>query len=567
MTKHHTRSYSAKLLADFHNRVLEGSVHLDPRRIAQRIFASKPQGATGAYAFKWSYLEQEILSKYCGPATTSPDVRAKRAIDKMMTANERCAETNERLRTEPKPVWFERARCIALRIIGDPTDLLSSPEFALRACFSSGAAVGFPRRRSDVFYKYGPMNTVTERALPYAKRLLRGTPLWDAHLRVVDGNVVFTVPKKEDIDRAAAKEPGMNSALQRSVGSYIRAQLKRHGIDLNDQSINRSLARKGSIDGSLATIDLSAASDSISTRLVYELLGDRWFHLLSDLRSPKGDLGRFGGKVDWHLLSTMGNGYTFELESLIFFAICKACSEFVLNSPRSPVVSVYGDDIIVESACANEVLSGLSWCGFTPNPDKTFTEGPFRESCGGHYYLGVDVKPIYIRKPIDTPQRLIWLLNALRSWASDEDGWCDPSLYDLWLDLRRLYLPPEFLGGRNLDSISEAVSPEYPRYSFRRRLARTKIDGPCAILRYFQYNSEVRALTDRVYGSTLLQDYMDTNDPAAEAVTDWRSISRIGNREFCEMQTYDPTLVRFALFPQEADFAGAAVITSMGSSG
>jgi hypothetical protein len=85
----------------------------------------------------------------------------------------------------------------------------------------------------------------------------------------------------------------------------------------------------------------------------------------------------------------MGNGFTFELESLIFFAIASCSCD-------AGIVSVYGDDIIVPSQYATDVMKNLEMCGFSLNWDKSFIDGPFRESCGGDYFEGFDIRPVYV---------------------------------------------------------------------------------------------------------------------------------------------------------------------------
>jgi len=191
--------------------------------------------------------------------------------------------------------------------------------------------------------------------------------------------------------------------IQKGIGNYFRKCLRTHNINLNDQSINRSLAREGSITGKLATLDLSSASDSVSMGLVALLLPECWCTLLDSVRSPVTIID--GDEHLNHMYSSMGNGFTFELESLLFFAITKACCYF--RGSRG-VVSVYGDDIICPTDVVPELTYALSFFGFSVNSEKSYDSGPFRESCGGHYYDGFDITPFYIRKPI-----LDWMTSSM----------------------------------------------------------------------------------------------------------------------------------------------------------
>jgi hypothetical protein len=91
----------------------------------------------------------------------------------------------------------------------------------------------------------------------------------------------------------------------------------------------------------------------------------------------------------YHKFSSMGNGCTFGLESLIFAAAARAVG--------SRDFCVYGDDIIIETELYEPLVTLLSALGFTTNSEKSFNQGPFRESCGVDAYLGTDITPFYVR--------------------------------------------------------------------------------------------------------------------------------------------------------------------------
>lgn len=233
----------------------------------------------------------------------------------------------------------------------------------------------------------------------------------DYRTKIVHGNRFTTVPKDFSKDRGICVEPSLNVYYQLGVGGHIRSRLKRlAGIDLElGQELHRFSARKSSVDGSHATIDLSNASDTVCVEIVRLLLPDDWFELLSSLRSPKTLF-----KQRWHKLekfSSMGNGYTFELETLIFLSLILAVCE--RESVSSETVMVYGDDLIVPSGISNQVITLLKLCGFTPNVKKTFSEGPFRESCGGDFFGGVDVRPHFQKKDPDSAEVLMGFANGL----------------------------------------------------------------------------------------------------------------------------------------------------------
>jgi len=151
----------------------------------------------------------------------------------------------------------------------------------------------------------------------------------------------------------------------------------------------------------------------VSKKLVELLLPKEWFDILDTLRSPMTFVD--GKWIHLSKFSSMGNGFTFELESLIFSAISmEAC--FLSNVDAIPGVNlwVFGDDIILPSEASATMLTLLRFFGFTPNKGKTFTSGPFRESCGGDYFGGVAVRPHNLEDEPYEPADWIALANGIR---------------------------------------------------------------------------------------------------------------------------------------------------------
>lgn len=206
---------------------------------------------------------------------------------------------------------------------------------------------------------------------------------------ILPGGRYDTVPKTVLTDRSILVEPRLNSFLQKRIGLQLRGLLKRVDVDLNDQSRNQILAGMAHQVG-LATIDLESASDTVSRRVVELLLPPDWYEILDDLRS-KWYLDDQKVWVRLEKFSSMGNGFTFELESLIYWAIASAVSEISFHS----IVGVYGDDIIVHQDCVPLLREVLAFLGFSVNATKSFWEGNFFESCGKHYFGGYDVTPAY----------------------------------------------------------------------------------------------------------------------------------------------------------------------------
>jgi len=415
-------------------------------------------------AFEASYLLSTLLTKFDGGSKDGALLRRSRAIAKWLDTETTNSTTNKRLLALGSSSidvipgisakkFLDRVERIIARI------LPWSPSLDLaNGGFSGGASTSKKRVRGHPALKFLDKADVTRPVLPLFYDIVRGTR-WADHLRLsglepryVDGNVLFTVPKNSDIDRVAAKEPDRNMFLQKAFGNQIRTCLKRVGIDLNNQKNNQELARLGSITGSLMTVDLSSASDSVTYELVKRVLPSDWFYYLDLVRS-KTTLVDNNVHVN-EMFSSMGNGFTFELESMIFLAITQAVAYF--RGVRGQI-SVYGDDIIAPSELNLDLTSALAFCGFRINESKSFWTGPFRESCGRHWYGGRDVSPFFIRAPFRTISDLILTLNQLVEWSSRVISVVDPRYEGLFWKYAKL-VPESLWGGGDLTSRTSLVT-------------------------------------------------------------------------------------------------------------
>lgn len=440
--------------------------------LRERLMSLRP-------SVKTDYLKDQVFSKFVSRDTDPASMRAGKAQFKWLCAENNNAATEDRLILThedynilphvPYSQFMEKCRGVIADIVGEVP-----PIDALVGAFSGGASTSRPRTQSQPALKYFGRAHVTERAYQTVYHALSECPGWFqsdlaaleflADLEVVPGNVMFTVPKKTDIDRVAAKEPDLNMFVQKGIGNFLRkALLKRANVNLNDQSINRRLALRGSIDGSLATLDLSSASDSVTTELVFQLLPTYWFTLLDSVRSHVTLLLN-GEEHRNYMFSSMGNGFTFELESLIFYALMRTTAFF---TGTRGVVSVYGDDIIIPTGMASQAMMVLNYVGFEVNPDKSFVDGPFRESCGGHYWNGVDITPFYIKEPLDRIVNVIDAANKLRQWGDLKIGTeslcsvIDHEVEEIWLWLKS-YVPRCLWGGADYTFKYQLVSYDTP---------------------------------------------------------------------------------------------------------
>ena len=382
-----------------------------------------------ADAFKLDYLVVSFLSKWKGLAT-GLDLEAE-ALRKFDTSEESCRETNLRIRDGRKKgidpfisaVLFTAKRKIA-SLLGPFSLFCLDNKFG----WGPGATDDIPRRSAFVDTKVGkfPIScTLGARAL--MRSVIQTDLHWSSCVLGVDVTdvvipyclldnafdlteecVIDTVPKNAKTHRVIAKEPRANGFLQKGAGGYIRSRLKRVGVDLDDQVPNQEGASRAFTDG-LATLDLKAASDSLSIELVYELLPLEWADALDAIRSRKALLPT-GKTITLQKFSSMGNGFTFELESLIFWAISSSVASLLDNGTR---VLVYGDDIICSAEIADQVIAALAFAGFQTNRSKSFTSGLFYESCGKHYFGGIDVTPVYQKEDIAAASEKIRCGNRL----------------------------------------------------------------------------------------------------------------------------------------------------------
>jgi len=267
-------------------------------------------------------------------------------------------------------------------------------------------------------------------------------PTWDLSNRKFHvGNRVITVPKNSKVDRTIAIEPGLNLWFQKGVGQMIRRRLLRRNLDLNSQDRNQRLSRLGSKFNHLATVDFSSASDTISIATVEALLPPQWFCIMDLMRSRYGLVK--GIQFRYEKFSSMGNGFSFELESLIFWSIAVSVCEYLHISSKN--VSVYGDDVIIPVEAFDLYVRTCAFYGFTVNVQKSFSDGNFRESCGAHWYLGMDCKPYFLKELVKSEAVIYRVANGIRRIShNSEMRYCDIRFYPVWRFLCRQVRKPLF---------------------------------------------------------------------------------------------------------------------------
>lgn len=371
-----------------------------------------PKDYTDHAKFRSDFLATKFLSK----ATFLSLKRDKRkvAIEKFREAEELCRLTNQhgfrpqRIKTSVGE-WLHYA---IIRKIDTVLGEFDPDEWIERSNWGPGSTLDVTGVDTSSVKKFRS-ETGTTRAL---YDLMKGFyaflyPTWDlSNQQIHDGNKIVTVPKNSKTDRTIAIEPGLNIWFQLGVGKMIRRRLRRVGIDLNSQDRNQQLSKVGSRTNHLASVDFSMASDTISLSTVEALLPPRWFSVMNILRSKSGRLGK--EPVRYEKFSSMGNGFTFELETLIFWAIASSCCE-VRGCDRSEI-SVFGDDVIIPSASYQLFKETCEFYGFRVNDQKSFSDGPFRESCGSYWFDGQSCKPFFLREVIGSIHEKLKVANGIR---------------------------------------------------------------------------------------------------------------------------------------------------------
>ena len=408
-----------------------------------------------------SFFKAHQATKLLSKAKWLPTGIDKRRVAKVKfeEAEDQCRRTNDfwrllrqkQLKLLPD---FDRVITLAQRKIGKVLgdQLYAWTEFC---DFGPGADGSTVRGLTSAYNKLSTPGCITFGAYPYLDvfteltalgRLFVGNP----ETRLLDlefsrGNAVTFVPKNAKTDRPIAVEPRWNIFFQKGMGRYIRNRLKHFGVNLDYQGLNQALAIYGSHTGKYATIDLASASDTVSKEVVQALLPEPWLTVLAAMRSPAYRLdGEWHGYHKW---SSMGNGYTFELESLLFWALCSSVDEDV---------AVYGDDLIVPTKSYESIVRVLELCGFSVNTEKSFAKGCFRESCGQDAFDGVSVTPIYWKDNLDD-QGTLTLVNQLSVLATrlGSSDFRNPRLKNVWKEL--VYQLPKRFQQRGPTTISTVV--------------------------------------------------------------------------------------------------------------
>lgn len=258
------------------------------------------------------------------------------------------------------------------------------------------------------------------------------------------------VPKDITKARSICMEPILQQYLQQGTRLWLEAAIERHYIfncmvRLSDQTLNQRRACEGSSDGTLDTIDLSNASDSVAVDVVKRVFPSKILYWLLATRSSTVILP--GGTSRRVIkFAPMGSALCFPVQTILYSAIAlmagllwsldlteddmplltKVDIEEAINRffdihhtrARKHLLSlpvVYGDDIVCDQRTTSNIIRLLTACGLIVNTRKSFTgHDSYRESCGEHYMGGERVTPLQFSRKHPVTERLkIEALGAL----------------------------------------------------------------------------------------------------------------------------------------------------------
>lgn len=358
------------------------------------------------------------------------------AIHSFFECEEANSETNKRflLGQVSSPLIY-RTNQILIDLLGDFSEL----DYAQNLRFGPGSSSTCRGLSATLAHKLESDILCTPRSQEILDRTFRHFYQYYYRLKPIvataTSNSFLTIPKTFKERRGICIGQHGNIIGQLALGSLYRRKFKRF-VNLDRAAdFHRKLVKEKWSE--IATIDLRRASQMISRRAVQAVWPEQWLSVMDDLREEYTNLY---GILNYNQhYSAMGNGFTFEMESVLFYSLCKAAMQN--KGLKWNYLSVFGDDIIVDKECAEVVIEALVEFGFEINQDKTFIDGPFKESCGMDTLRGHEVRPIFLRNYSDGKilELKYKLANSVLRMASNScSHLClDGSFYRTWISVIR----------------------------------------------------------------------------------------------------------------------------------
>lgn len=449
------------LLADLHCHI---GADISPREIESKKFSSWP-GLSTRQAACISLLNS-ILKKF--QDELDEGACNERALNLFLEMNDRCESITD-IDLEGLDELGSMAIDYSLSRLNhfaDQSDgsILSACSILAHLDVGPGASVGVSGNSHYHKFFGGPRTATSSALARLIDSELSLDPSWAeaekvrasyfGDTKVVRGNALSFALKNAEISRVICTEPSENMKFQKGIQFCLERRLKQYfGIDLSIQDKkNAMLAKIGSETGRFGTADLRSASDTISYALLQKRLPRGFFGWLNVSRSPEVRLPD-GTWQKLHMISSMGNAFTFPLQTALFASIVTGCYDALgiqVVYPRGDLpckggslgnFGVFGDDIAVESSAFNLVCRTLERFGFLVNHTKSFNEGSFRESCGSDFWSGHDIRGIYCES-LKTAQDVYSLYNQLSAWSCNRAIALDRTLSTLRSWAQDYCVPP-----------------------------------------------------------------------------------------------------------------------------
>jgi hypothetical protein len=365
------------------------------------------------------------------------------AMDKYLECEQDLKRSDERLRSEPDRL--DRFSRIGRLLWADFLSSVDSRIYNEGVMPKHGPGSTADKLRGNAKYDQHSWTLRLEKVFPHWENLIPSESFLDRTdvVRILEPGEeipvkVIAVPKTLKTPRIIAIEPTCMQYMQQGVLTMVVQEMAghdnpRHFIQFESQEPNQRLAREGSLKGTLATLDLSEASDRVSNQHVRLLLANH--RVLRDAveatRSRKADVPLRDGTtrtVRLAKFASMGSALCFPMEAMVFATVIFCGIEQARGRPLTKRdvksffgrVRVYGDDIVIPVEYVQSVIQELEAFGFRVNTDKSFWSGRFRESCGEEYYAGQSVKIARVgtllpdsRRDVDELESTVSLRNQL----------------------------------------------------------------------------------------------------------------------------------------------------------
>jgi len=452
-----------------------------------------------------------IYSKMLIPCS---DARDKAAMDGYVQCDEEVARNDARMESSD----YGEFRRMASLLFRDTFLDLDRKVAALELVPKHGPGATADRIRGNAKYDSRTWTDRLERYFPAGDYIFPNARYYehpdDVHHLEPGAEIpvkVITVPKTQKTPRIIAVEPTCMQYAQQAVLDAINTSISqsylREFIGTESQEPNQLLAREGSRNGSLATLDLSEASDRVSNQLIRQLLHNHpeLLGAVEACRSRKAVVPGHG-VIRLSKFASMGSALCFPFEAMVFLTLTFLGIEQALNTrftSKSDIkrfrgmVRIYGDDIIIPTDSVHSVVHSLEHFGAQVGAAKSFWIGKFRESCGKEYYDGTDVSVVKCRRVLPSAREhasevisAVSLRNQLYKagcWRATK--WLDQRLEGIlyWFpyvdDSSSVLGRTSFLGYETEKMCKKLHSPLVKGWVVSSRLPSDKLDGPGALLK------------------------------------------------------------------------------------